>query len=144
MATAPAEQTPYFTREHFDLLRTWGEKEKTTSAGPMQDAYEQLSRAYAITEAWADAVQQALFPDGYVSVRKRPTNQGNHFTSYNWARIYPTKGSPKKLAYTVGIDSENGFVVKIDTVGLVDNQPVRAAYSMRSMNHALASAAWAG
>lgn len=128
VASASSQELPYFTPEHFELLRVWREKEKTAGSGPVQHAYDALYRAYTVTEAWADGVQRELFPDGYVSVRKRPTNQGNHFTSYNWARIYPTKGSPKKLAYTVGIDAEHGFVVKIDTVGLSNNDPARISY----------------
>ena len=71
---------------------------------------------------------KAYFPEGKVEVRKRPTNQGNNFASYNWAKIYPSKESPKELAYTVGIDAEAGFVVKIDTVNLDDTAPARRKY----------------
>ena len=61
-------------------------------------------------------VKNQLFPAGVVRIRKRPTSQVNSFLAYNWARIYPSKDSPEDLAYTVGLDAEAGFVVKIDTV----------------------------
>jgi 5-methylcytosine-specific restriction protein B len=108
--------TSGFTHEHFEHLNKW-KGQKRTESDPEQDhAYDELKRAYELTEAWALGVRAKLFPDGVVKVRKRPTSQGNYFVGYNWARIYPATGSPEHLAYTVGIDAERGFVVKIDTV----------------------------
>lgn len=106
----------YFTSEHFKLLNKWkGQKRDDTN--PAQNrAYEELKQAYELTEAWAKEVQARLFPSGTYKIRKRPTNQANGFLSYNWARIYPAKNSPNGVAYTVGINADAGFVVKIDTV----------------------------
>lgn len=118
----------YFTNEHFKLLNKWKNQKRDDSNPEQNRAYEELKVAYEVTEEWANLVQQRLFPEGNVQIRKRPTNQGNHFAPYNWAKIYPTKDAPQTLAYTVGIGAEQGFVVKIDTVGLTDDQAIRRTY----------------
>lgn len=105
-----------FTREHFQLLRRWANHHYDSSDPAKADAYTKLKLAYAATHAWADALQVRLFPDGEVKIREAPINQGHVFSPYNWARIYPSRSSPRGLAFTVGIDAD-GFVVKIDTVG---------------------------
>lgn len=120
--------TDFFTSEHFKLLNKWKGQKRDNSIPEQNRAYDELSRAYEYTEAWANQLCQVYFPKGKVEVRKRPTNQGNNFASYNWAKIYPSKDSPKELAYTVGIDAEAGFVVKIDTVNLDDTAPARRKY----------------
>ena len=120
--------TVYFTSDHFKLLNRWKGQKRDESNPEQTRAYEELKHAYQVTEAWAEKVQKALFPLGFIEVRKRPTNQANNFSSYNWARIYPSQDSPRQLAYTVGIDATEGFVVKIDTVGLDESQPARLAY----------------
>ena len=115
-----------FAREHFDLLNKYsGVRRDETDAG-QNAAYDKLKAAYVATEAWARALQAQTFPEGVVKLRKRPTNQANHFSSYNWARIYPSRSSPASLAYTVGIEGSIGFIVKIDTVQA--NTALRARY----------------
>jgi 5-methylcytosine-specific restriction protein B len=106
----------YFTSDHFKLLNKWKGQPRDESIPEQNRAYEELKRAYEVTEAWANAVKERLFPTGMVKVRKRPTSQANSFLPYNWARIYPSQEAPEELAYTVGIDAEAGFIVKIDTV----------------------------
>lgn len=118
----------YFSSDHFKLLDRWKGRARDASNPEQNRAYEDLGRAYAVTEAWASEVQKRLFPQGRVEVRKRPTNQGNNFAAYNWARIYPSADAPKELAYTVGIEASEGFIVKIDTVGLDDGDAKRKAY----------------
>jgi 5-methylcytosine-specific restriction protein B len=118
----------YFTSDHFKLLNKWKGQKKDPSNPEQQRAYEELSKAYRVTEEWANELKQRLFPLGKVEVLKKPTNQANNFASYNWAKIYPSADSPKELAYTVGIGADEGFVVKIDTVGLDDSHPMRQAY----------------
>ncbi|MCH2071120.1 McrB family protein [Acinetobacter pittii] len=109
------------------MLDQWKEQKRDNVNEEQNLAYDELKRAYEITELWANKVKAKLFPEGYVKVRKRPTSRANSFFAYNWARIYPTKNSPEKIAYTVGIDVE-GFVVKIDTVNLNDKDPTRRKY----------------
>lgn len=118
----------YFTNDHFKLLNKWKGQRRDESNPEQNRVYEELTDAYKVTEAWAKDVKVRLFPNGTVEIRKRPTNQGNNFVAYNWAKIYPSSGAPKHLAYTVGIGADDGFVVKIDTVGLEDGDPVRRAY----------------
>lgn len=118
----------YFTSDHFKLLNKWKGQKRDESNPEQNRAYEDLKNAYEITEAWATQLKSKLFPVGVVKVRKRPTSQANSFLPYNWARIYPAPDSPKELAYTVGIGADEGFVVKIDTVGLDDGAPARRNY----------------
>lgn len=118
----------YFTNDHFKLLNRWKGQKRDDTNPEQNRAYQDLKDAYDVTEAWAAEVKKKLFPQGRVELRKRPTNQGNNFASYNWAKIYPSADAPKELAYTVGIDADHGFVVKIDTVGLDDGNPMRQAY----------------
>lgn len=117
-----------FTSDHFKLLNRWKGQKRDESIPEQNRAYEDLKQAYEITEAWAEKVKAELFPMGRVEIRKRPTSQGNKFTDYNWAKIYPSAEAPRELAYTVGIGAEDGFVVKIDTVGLDDSNATRRAY----------------
>ncbi|WP_114153321.1 McrB family protein [Chromobacterium haemolyticum] len=118
----------YFTSDHFKLLNKWKGQKRDESNPEQNRAYEELKKAYEVTEAWAEKVKETLFPIGRVEIRKRPTNQGNNFASYNWAKIYPSSEAPKELAYTVGIGADDGFVVKIDTVGLEESSATRRAY----------------
>ncbi len=65
-------------------------------------------------------------------VRKRPTSQATtSFLPTTGREIYPSAESPKELAYTVGIDADDGFVVKIDTVGLDDGGSLCAGRTWR-------------
>jgi 5-methylcytosine-specific restriction protein B len=118
----------YFTSDHFKLLNKWKGQKRDETNPEQNRVYEDLKTAYEVTEAWANQVKTKLFPTGVIEVRKRPTSQANTFLPYNWARIYPAADSPKELAYTVGIGADDGFVVKIDTVGLNDGVPVRRDY----------------
>lgn len=118
----------YYTSDHFKLLNRWMGQKRDESNPEQNRAYEDLKKAYEVTEDWAYELKGELFPVGRVEIRKRPTNQGNNFAGYNWARIYPSNEAPKELAYTVGIEADIGFVVKIDTVGLDDSNAIRRAY----------------
>ena len=111
-----SKMADYFTGDHFKLLNKWKGQKRDESNPEQNRAFEDLKKAYEVTEAWAKEVQATLFPTGTVKVRKRPTSQANSFLPYNWARIYPSAEAPEELAYTVGIDAEAGFIVKIDTV----------------------------
>lgn len=120
--------TDYFTREHFELLSKWNGTSYDKTDPEQSSAYEQLKQAYRLTEDWAKAVQTRHFPDGHVDIRRRPTNQANRFARYNWAKIYPSPDAPKELAYTIGINAEQYFEVKIDTVQLHSDHAIRQKY----------------
>jgi hypothetical protein len=102
--------------EHFTLLDALDGVARA-SGDPAQDRdYETLVDAYEATARWARSVRDRLFPEGFVRKLSRPTDIGQKFKPYTWARIYPREGAPKELAYTVGIDASGEFCVKIDTV----------------------------
>lgn len=116
----------FFTEEHFSLLQQWNGTHMDSTSEDHQNAYAALKTAYDITGHWAEAVASRIGPGAYVKIRRRPTNQAGNFSSYNWAKIYPSPSSPTNLAYTVGIDAAQVFLVKIDTVG---NPPQQQAYA---------------
>lgn len=118
----------YFTNDHFKLLNEWNGQKRDNSNPGQSQAYQELKKSYLVTEAWAHELKEKLFPTGVVKILKRPTNQVNIFVPYHWARIYPAEDSPKALAYTVSVEADFGFVVKIDTVHLDENGPVRRDY----------------
>lgn len=129
----------YFTSEHFKLLNRWKNQKRDSSNPEQNRAYEELKAAYEVTDLWAQELQRRYFPEGRVEIRKRPTTQANYFAAYNWAKIYPSTDAPRSLAYTVGIDAEQGFVVKIDTVGLDESDATRRAYlALRGNDYASA------
>jgi len=102
-----------FTLEHFALLERWGGLRDEDS--PDADyARETIRVAHWATKDWADLLVERIFPNGQVEARRAPINQGHHFAQYTWAKIYPTEAAPRGLAYTVGIDRDGSFVVKLD------------------------------
>ncbi|EPA8652186.1 McrB family protein [Photobacterium damselae] len=104
-----------FTQRHIDLIKKWHGRKSDKNNLEQQNDYPELKEAYEIVEDWANAIKESLFPEGKVKLRKSPVNQGGHFFSYLWAKIYPTQNSPEHLAYTVHISTDE-FAVKIDTV----------------------------
>lgn len=113
-----------FTRRHFDLLSKWGNHHYSNNNPEQVAIKEELAGAYVATERWVGALQALRFPAGRSKIRKATINQGQAFSPYTWAKIYPSPSAPKTLAYTVGIDT-HGFIVKIDTV---HNPPFRQQY----------------
>ncbi len=110
----------YFTSDHFKLLNKWKGTVYDKSNPEQQKVYEELSQAYDVTKRWAEAVQQAFLPKGWTKTVRKPVDQWQKkFLPYNWGRIYPSADAPKEIAYTVSIEADVGFVVKID---VVDNQ----------------------
>ena len=106
----------YFSNNHFELLNKWKGVVYDHSE-EQHSVYKELVQAYDVTKHWAEALQKNMFPDGTTKTTKKPTDQWQKkFIHYNWARIYPARNAPDGLAYTVGINSELGFVVKIDLV----------------------------
>jgi hypothetical protein len=98
------------------LILAFGGKPRYKNDEVNNQAYDILKQAFDATATWADKLQKLHFPAGYWKILRRPTFQSNNFKRYTWAQIYPTRDSPKELAYTVGIDAVGEFCVKIDTV----------------------------
>lgn len=127
----------FFTKKHFELLSSYQGKKYDNTKNEHIDVYTSLKEAYKITEKWANSVYEELFQNngGYFKIIKKPISQGGKFYAYNWARFYPAKDSPIQLAYTVGISTNYSrvnnapvFIVKIDTVGLDETDPIRVKY----------------
>lgn len=123
-----SEPIHFFTEEDFKTLESVAGKKKDNDSSAHQEAYSRLVQVYDKVHYWALQVQGRLFPEGYVQIRRRPTNQGNHFSEYLWAKIYPNREVSAKLAFTVEINTYSGFTVKIDTVSLSEEDPIRLEY----------------
>lgn len=117
----------FFDKKEIDILSKYSGKLKTNDS---QSVYDTLQNTYQKVEYWASLVKKQVFKDGKVKITKKPTNQANVFDSYQWAKIYPTKEdfNNKILAYTISIEKNEKLVIKIDTVGLLDNNPLRKKY----------------
>lgn len=124
------EAPNFFTEEDFEELNKVARQLKDAGNDEHQRAYDYLKAAYTKTAYWATEVQKKVFPNGYVHIVRKPTNQANRFESYHWAKIYPDKSALNYsiLAYTVGFSVDNEFVVKIDTVGLAESENRRKEY----------------
>jgi 5-methylcytosine-specific restriction enzyme B len=119
----------YFTSEHFKLLNKW-KGEKRDESNPEQNrAYATLNEVYELTKKWATSVQLILFPQGRV-VQRGPSQRSIAFPRYIGAHIYPYEGAPAELAYTLSINPGEGFVVRLGTIGLEIDHPVRKDFLM--------------
>lgn len=117
----------FFDKEEIDILSKYSGKLKTDDS---QIIYNELQKTYQKVEFWASLVKKQIFNNGRIKITKKPTNQANVFDFYQWAKIYPTKEdfNNKILAYTISIEKNEKLVIKIDTVGLLDNNPLRKKY----------------
>ncbi len=120
----------YFNNDHFKLLNKWKGTVYDKTNPEQQRVYEELGQAYDVTKHWAEALQQQLFKNGWTKTVRKPTDQWQKkFIPYNWGRVYPSNNAPEGLAYTVGIDADLGFVVKVDLVDIkVDDPALRKKY----------------
>jgi len=130
MEVTSADEFPFFDDQDFIELSRFT-KQTMDNGNPKHKAtYEVLKNTYAKHEYWAREVQKKIFPNGSVQIRKRPTNQANKFEEYQWAKIYPDKASLQytALAFTIGIDTDYRFTIKIDTISLPETDSRRQAY----------------
>lgn len=120
----------FFTEEDFEQLQKLAGVNKIVGNEVHQQVYDYLRVTYAKTGYWAKQVQKKLFPEGKVHLIQKPTNQANNFEQYHWAKIFPDKQTAVSglLAYTVTIDTDEQFVIKIDTVGLSEADERRQTY----------------
>lgn len=114
-----------FRLDHFRLLRDFG-GQRCLKTPKQQAAYRSLAEAYRATELWADELKRRRFPSGRTNTVKAPLNRGTWFWRYNWSRIWPNPQAPEQLCYTVGINGDGTFNVKIDTAGR--KEPWRSRY----------------
>lgn len=127
----------FFSEEDFELLNECAGDKYNNEYPDMVEAYNKLKAVYDKVGYWAKEIKKNLFPNGKVKIVRKPTNQANFFEEYMWARIYPTEKDQKDswLAYTVGIDSNFSFVIKMDTIHLKNEHKRRQAYLELSNNY---------
>jgi hypothetical protein len=120
----------FFTQSDFDELAKFIGDRFERSNLDMVATYTSLSEVYKKVEYWALQVKEHLFSNGKVAIIKKPTNRASNFETYFWAKIYPSEDllEWKLLAYTVTLSNSDGFSVKIDTISLGDNDPLRKKY----------------
>jgi hypothetical protein len=130
MEILEASGPDFFTEEDFKQLAKFSKQTKEASNEEHQQVYDYLKGTYAKTAYWAKEVQKKIFPVGHVQLIQKPTNQANKFEYYHWAKIYSDKASLdyEILAYSVGVDTDNQFTIKVDTVGLAPSDPRRQEY----------------
>lgn len=118
METTLTNAPEFFTENDFINFRKMAGEKKENDNLQHQDLYHYLSRTYLKTEYWANEVLKRTFPEGWMKVIKKPTNMAGNFAYYHWARIYPDKPSMASgsLAFTVEINSDHGFIFKLDTI----------------------------
>ncbi|MFL9863084.1 AAA family ATPase [Paraburkholderia fungorum] len=124
----------YFTSDHFKLLNKWKGQKRDESNPEQNRAYEELNRAYEVAEAWASEVNAKLFPIGQIDTRRFARHDGK-FIRYIGVRIYPSRHAPNALAYTVSVNPDDGFVVRLGTVGLPMDDPIRRTYLQLLRDH---------
>jgi 5-methylcytosine-specific restriction endonuclease McrBC GTP-binding regulatory subunit McrB len=120
----------FFTEEDFIKLRIQAGEKKENGNQEQQELYDYLSKTYQKTEYWANEVLKRTFPAGGIKIIKKPTNMKGNFADYHWAKIYPdqTGLADEWLAFTIEINSEHGFIMKIDTISLSSNDPRQIKY----------------
>lgn len=120
----------FFTQEDFAQLEKFAGMEYQKDIPGMDVTYQHLKETYLKVEYWAQQVVLRTLPKGVMAIRKRPTNQANKFETYHWAKLYPNPKLEKwkVLAFTLTFSKREDFCVKIDTVGLNDNDPIRKKY----------------
>lgn len=120
----------FYTDEDFNQLNRFAKQIKIAGNEEHKKTYDYLKTTYTKTAYWAREVQKNIFPRGAVAVLQKPTNQANKFEFYQWAKIYPNEEAYdyEALAFTVGINTDREFVIKIDTVGLGATDERRILY----------------
>jgi hypothetical protein len=114
------DDMPFFDANDFSVLARRAGEKRDNSDQAQTDDWKILKQVYEKTRFWMEEVAKNCFPGGAVSIRRDPTNQAGIFHPYTWAKIYPSHKAKdiKSLAYTVGIEKETGFIIKIDTVNV--------------------------
>lgn len=128
---ADDNEPEFFDQNDMEALRRFPRQRLDRQNPEMESTYQHLRDVYKKVEYWTQQVLEVTFPQGVYHIKKKPTNQAAKFEFYLWSQIYPTKGlkEAKALAFTLTLSAEReDFCVKIDTVGLGENDPIRKKY----------------
>lgn len=126
--TSKKDGITFFTQEDFETIEKYAKVRRVTGNKEHDEAIKILKKSYDKVKYWQDEVQKKVFANGKTQIRRNPINQGQVFERYQWGKIYPSEKSPVELAFTVGFADDEELHVKIDTVGLADNDPRRVKY----------------
>jgi 5-methylcytosine-specific restriction protein B len=120
----------FFTALEFEILNKSQGLICDRAKPEVNKYYDILKLAYEKLHYLTEIVQKEVFTKGKFNLLKKPTNQANYFQGYIWSKIYPTSkdNEDKWLAFTIGLDSDFHFNIKIDTVGLGDTDKKRIEY----------------
>lgn len=120
----------FFTALEFEILNKSQGLICDRAKPEVNKYYDILKLAYEKLHYLTEIVQKEVFTKGKFNLLKKPTNQANYFQGYIWSKIYPTSkdNEDKWLAFTIGLDSDFHFNIKIDTVGLADTDKKRIEY----------------
>jgi hypothetical protein len=124
------ERPDFFNEHDFENLNKYVGQTVDRTNPAMEKVYLELKESYKKVEYWAKEIHKQNLPEGTIKIFQKPSNQANKFEYYLWAKLYPTFETYewKKLAYTISISTEEDFCIKIDTVGLGENDPIRKKY----------------
>nr|WP_294860482.1 AAA family ATPase [uncultured Fluviicola sp.] len=121
----------FFTPNDLETLNKYvGKSKRDIAEQEFNDVYDYLKNVYQKVKYWADELNKNAFNGrGVVSINRRPTNRVGNFDSYLWAQVYPNTDSPSQIAYTIEINNESGFLIKIDTIRQGNNE-IRQKYDV--------------
>jgi 5-methylcytosine-specific restriction endonuclease McrBC GTP-binding regulatory subunit McrB len=108
----------YFSIKEIKLLKQLAGKKYNKGNATSRAENESLKPLYAKVEHWAILLKNKLFPNGRINVNKKPTNQGQIFEYYQWAKIWPDQETFNYwyLAFTVAVTSDEKYELKFDIV----------------------------
>lgn len=126
------DEPEFFDQVDLDHLIKFKGQKMDKGNSEMVKTYSHLKSTYEKVEYWGQQVLERTFPKvGEMHIIKKPTNQGNKFDDYHWCKLYPSKEllDQKTLAFTLTFSAlREDFCVKVDTVGLNENDPIRKLY----------------
>jgi len=108
----------YFTLNDLELLKRLSGKKYNKNNNESVAKYASLQPLYEKVEYWARLLQKKVFPSGEARAIKRPSNQGQVFESYHWAKVWPDQQTYKynHLAFTVAVTKDGVYELKFDVI----------------------------
>lgn len=117
----------FFDERDFTILTAHvGKSKNDITEEEFALAYSFLRDTYDKVLYWANELNRSAFGNkGNVKVNRKPTNRSGQISHYLWAQIYPNQDAPREIGYTVEINSDEEFLIKIDTIRQGQNEILR-------------------
>jgi len=121
---------PLFTEDQFILLNEWGHKPYEKDNTKHIEVKDLLKKIYYSVEEWASELAKQISPTCTINIQKNPISpsQTSTFKGYLWARLYPTKESPRNLVYNIGVSNEKKVEILIDVYN--NNKSSKAEHTL--------------